>query len=1011
MTDTSWSGARLRWAAAVLTSMLLCPVGVATAQDVPQTLRQRALQSLLGPLGGVPLLDPGPIYLSDRQALQRLGKALFWDQQLGSDGQACASCHFHAGADNRSKNQLNPGFRNEIIPGGDKAFDGKKFGPNYQLTLADFPIQTNDVVSSQGVFAAKFTGIGFPGDSGTADPTDPTNAMASTAAVFDVGGAVVRSVPPRNTPSAVNAVYNRRNFWDSRARDEFNGADPIGDLDPTARVVMATHDAQGNLLCGQAGSPDSAPACSCASPSDAECFANLSVPGLSAASQAVGPPLSNLEMSYDGRQYTDLGRKMFSSQLQPLGQQLVATDDSLLGAYSAQRIGAGVKGVTFNYADLVKQAFPRQWWDVPGCVDVSGPQPIINRSGVPGPKCFTAMEYNFSFFFGLAVNEYEKTLRAVETRFDSFLMGDDNALNLQERDGLELFIGRGRCKECHSGQMLSNASIAAQDTTPLQLDNLLPPHNIERMVVGSPCSPEEQVTGTCPDVPANDPVVKVYDAGFYNIGVRPTLEDKGIGTNIGPNAQIQFPLSFSQRLVDCVTAAVPAILAAQPTLTQDQAVRLANTQAPPAGCAVPHIAARPIEAATVLARAWLVASKNGLPVVDGLTISDFIKAAQDLLTGQPPAATSFALAASPIPIDSAGFPDPLGETGFLFQAQALLASDMPFLAATVQGRVQKLLDSATSLLPDPVTPGPDPLNYFAPPMRPNELTNVLGAFKTPGLRNVELTAPYFHNGGQGTLNQVVQFYDRGGDFHSQNIDNLDPNIAPIGLLDFEEEDLVAFLKSLTDERAKYEREPFDHPSLSLPNGGTPGHSFLFGAVPFLDDRFELPAIGRTGSPIPLGTPGTPFANFPDAMWSRIAVDSGGDQSAEPGTALGKSLVVRITDAYGSPVAGFPVAFSAPAGGSVNPDHATTGPDGTATTVATLAPGAGDQTFSASAFTVLDSPMQIVAHAVSSSSPSPPSGTPSSGGGCSSAPGDAASALLIAAAALARRRRSPQGRRA
>jgi len=82
-----------------------------------------------------------------------------------------------------------------------------------------------------------------------------------------------------------------------------------------------------------------------------------------------------------------------------------------------------------------------------------------------------------------------------------------------------------------------------------------------------------------------------------------------------------------------------------------------------------------------------------------------------------------------------------------------------------------------------------------------------------------------------------------------------------------------------------------------------------------------------------------------------------------------------------------------------------------TTVATLAPSAGDQTFSASAFTVLDSPVQIVAHAVSSSSPSPPSGTPSSGGGCSSAPGDAASALLIAAAALARRRRSPQGRRA
>ena len=38
-----------------------------------------------------------------------LGKALFWDMQVGSDGvQSCGSCHFNAGADDRTKNQLNP---------------------------------------------------------------------------------------------------------------------------------------------------------------------------------------------------------------------------------------------------------------------------------------------------------------------------------------------------------------------------------------------------------------------------------------------------------------------------------------------------------------------------------------------------------------------------------------------------------------------------------------------------------------------------------------------------------------------------------------------------------------------------------------------------------------------------------------------------------------------------------------------------------------------------------------
>src|SRR6478736_8056106 len=50
-------------------------------------------------------------FVEDETALLKLGKALFWDMQLGSDGvQSCASCHFHAGADNRSKHQISPGL-------------------------------------------------------------------------------------------------------------------------------------------------------------------------------------------------------------------------------------------------------------------------------------------------------------------------------------------------------------------------------------------------------------------------------------------------------------------------------------------------------------------------------------------------------------------------------------------------------------------------------------------------------------------------------------------------------------------------------------------------------------------------------------------------------------------------------------------------------------------------------------------------------------------------------------
>jgi len=68
-----------------------------------------------------------------------------------------------------------------------------------------------------------------------------------------------------------------------------------------------------------------------------------------------------------------------------------------------------------------------------------------------------------------------------------------------------------------------------------------------------------------------------------------------------------------------------------------------------------------------------------------------------------------------------------------------------------------------------------------------------GAFKTSTLRDVELTAPYMHNGIYQTLEEVVDHYDRGGDVK----DNLDPNMEPLNLTSQEKQDLLAFLRSLT----------------------------------------------------------------------------------------------------------------------------------------------------------------------------------------------------------------------
>jgi hypothetical protein len=93
--------------------------------------------------------------------------------------------------------------------------------------------------------------------------------------------------------------------------------------------------------------------------------------------------------------------------------------------------------------------------------------------------------------------------------------------------------------------------------------------------------------------------------------------------------------------------------------------------------------------------------------------------------------------------------------------------------------------------------------------------NVNGTFKAPQLRNVELTGPYFHNGGQLTLRQVVDFYNRGGDFDNPDFD---PNVHALRLETQDKEDLIAFLVALTDERVAFERAPFDHPSICVANG-------------------------------------------------------------------------------------------------------------------------------------------------------------------------------------------------
>ena len=71
-------------------------------------------------------------------------------------------------------------------------------------------------------------------------------------------------------------------------------------------------------------------------------------------------------------------------------------------------------------------------------------------------------------------------------------------------------------------------------------------------------------------------------------------------------------------------------------------------------------------------------------------------------------------------------------------------------------------------------------------------------YKTPSLRNIQLTAPYMHDGSLRTLDNVVDFYNVGGEDNPYK----DQRLVPLGLTQDEKADLVAFMKALTGSNVK-----------------------------------------------------------------------------------------------------------------------------------------------------------------------------------------------------------------
>jgi cytochrome c peroxidase len=546
----------------------------------------------LDPLAAAPTPSNENDYVRNAPVARTLGKALFWDMQVGSDGvQSCGTCHFNGtGTDTRTKNQLNPNHLggDPTLQIGDADIDpaiGTGKAANYTLKASDFPLHkvrnpdvagdpacttpltanttaipyaaatpgltggpylasqafsnpvvnatfpvcdaanvvsdVNDVVSSMGVHFGRFKDVApigtfVPAAGGvaavapdlratptdccggdaacvacSADPVCRPTLSAPISACLDLlsdpipafGGVTdpatglanqFRRVEPRNTPTMQAAGFNFDNFWDGRARHDFNGGSVFGAADPQSHVWVASPSASSLTATRQI------------------------IRFVSIASLATGPGLSEFEMSFQGRNWSKVGKKLLQGtvgvdgggspavigSVTPLANQLVDPTDSLLGIYSNQGGTAcaglsswdrspaaatptaiGKPGLCISYPGLIRQAFyPALWRNVVGmhlngcytdgnaivhpnqCGAGSSPAAnvavlengaVVSHNNDPfdgyvltpaaggvnaaDTNQFRQMEGNFSLFWGLAVQSWVNVLVPDDTPLDQFL--------------------------------------------------------------------------------------------------------------------------------------------------------------------------------------------------------------------------------------------------------------------------------------------------------------------------------------------------------------------------------------------------------------------------------------------------------------------------------------------------------------------------------------------------------------------------------------------------------------
>ncbi len=742
-----------------------------------------------------------------------------------------------------------------------------------------------------------------------------------------VGGKGIRQITNRNSPTTANAVFSDRQFHDGRAESTFNGFSIFGDHD--RRQVLFKRRADGPAV-----------------------PVHVAIPKASLASQAVGPIVNEVEMSYLGRTFPDLAEKLLPSQW--LEHQTVSPDDSVLAA-SALYADAG-KTNRLTYEQLIRKAFRPEWYDVPAAPDEVSLRLRAECARQDADKKGPLTKANFSLFWGLSIMLYESTLISNRTPFDDMMQGRGDAVNarwdvdykpklgpivrtdlapvrgdgagpkLELKTGTEVFqfgfrtfLNRG-CIECHAGPLFSEVfdrAAAAEPEPKLPIAftmerTLLPNAQGDAIALkarefrgDTEVGLQAELAALHVPAPRREAWVnalwRLLEGAAGDLVKLESLVAEALaeGRPVAASAPEQPHYAAIAKLLMTFEKTVSTRVGGRTFFTEDERVALAEKLA--VGVLVEkmlipgrqRLEPEPNPRAVIRPRLPI----EGPPATEAYAFYD---------------AGFYALGVSPPRFDrgigvwTGGEQDELTDDPMQPEpdkeyAKVAQRSELRQAAGGARGRAYQLrsgwkVRSPVQNPPSHCDPDTDPavtanavdlswnrnlvppgsgtpdlesdqrrsrLHFFSrsrrlvfdeeptghrkPFLHDNELA-FWGAFKTPSLRNVELTAPYMHNGRFYDLAAVIEFYDSGGALWQRPDTNPDkhPAMEPLHLTDGEQKALRFFLACLTDPRVRAEKAPFDHPSLIVVNGYGPIGGRV-GAEQLVDVN-EVGRAGRADSP-------------------------------------------------------------------------------------------------------------------------------------------------------------------